>query len=59
MSDYEWHWYEPLWRRPILIDGSKAFRFAEVMRRKLRDGSWQYRVMTEQERSEKQEAYAW
>jgi hypothetical protein len=54
-SEYEWHdHWAPyfLGARLILIDGTTADRGAHVMRRRLPDGSWQYRKPTVSEQSD-------
>lgn len=57
--DHEWKNYDAVFRRPILIDGTRAARFSQLMRRMLPDGSWEYRAMTSRELGEEQDDLAW
>lgn len=58
-GDWETFFIHP-WRWSVLLmDGTKAYWSRTVMRRKLPDGSWQYRRMTDQEAADEQDKNAW
>ncbi|NGX98959.1 MAG: hypothetical protein G4V63_28275 [Candidatus Afipia apatlaquensis] len=55
----DWKPYFTLpWRRPKLIDGSRAGFFEQLMRREV-DGRTEYRRMTDEEKAYDQDVNAW
>jgi hypothetical protein len=59
MDDAEWTLVDAILFRPILMDGTKSKRFEQLMRRRLRVGTWQYRKMTLEEIGSDQDRLAW
>jgi hypothetical protein len=55
----EWKYFDAIFHRPILMDGTRAKWFAPLMRRRLPDGSWLYRKRTEDEIAIEQAWMAW
>lgn len=52
----QWEWYDAILWRPIL---TRAKWLSQLMRRKLPDGSWQYRQLTEDEMAEARNLRDW
>ena len=55
----EWEWYDADFAAPTLINTRRAKWPTQLMRRKLRDGSRQYRAMTGEGLAEAQNIRAW
>ncbi len=60
MQDHECRILDvPLWRQIKLMDGRVATWLAVVMPRRLPDGSWQYREMTDSEKVDERRNLPW